>query len=100
MSDGPVIEGLADYRALIDDLDAQVLGAMASRFETVEAIGRLKREAGVAVFQPQRRQRVMDRYRELGASLGLSEEFTERLALLVLEQAHRLEDRVVAEGSR
>ena len=93
-ADEPLPE-LAELRTVIDDCDAQLIRAIHSRFSAVEQVGRLKREAGVPVLQPQRREQVMQRYRELGADAALSSEFVERLALLVLEEAHRVEELIV-----
>lgn len=99
MSSEPGLQGLDALRGRIDECDATVLRAISSRFAAVEAIGRLKREAGVAVLQPRRRQEVIDRYRAVGVAAGLSDAFAEALALLVLEEAHRIEEEVAAGGA-
>jgi chorismate mutase len=52
-----------DWREKIDELDVQIVRLISQRAEAARAIGDLKREAKLPVYEPQREQAVFDRVR-------------------------------------
>jgi len=89
------VSTLEDFRLQIDALDQQLFTVLGQRFEVVRGVGRFKRDQGVAMLQPAREEVVRARYRQRARDLGLSEAFGDRLAALILEEAHRLEDAII-----
>jgi chorismate mutase len=49
---------LHDYRIRIDDIDRRLVAILNERTEIVEQIGRVKREAEMAVYEPKREDAV------------------------------------------
>jgi len=49
---------IADWRKKIDDLDEQIVQMISDRAHAAKAIGELKREADLPVYEPQREQDV------------------------------------------
>lgn len=86
---------LDGFRTEIDSLDQQLFAVLGQRFDVVRAVGRFKRDQGIAMLQPSREEVVKARYRARARDLGLSEAFGERLAGLILEEAHHLEDAII-----
>ncbi len=74
-------------RAQIDDLDYEILSAVAKRMETVREIGRLKRSSNMSVLQPERWNAVLEGMKSQGSGMGLAPEFVEALARLLHSQA-------------
>ena len=54
---------ISDWREKIDELDVQIVRLISQRAEAARAIGDLKREAKLPVYEPQREQAVFDRVR-------------------------------------
>ena len=54
---------ISDWREKIDELDVQIVRLISQRVEAARAIGDLKREAKLPVYEPQREQAVFDRVR-------------------------------------
>jgi chorismate mutase len=80
------IEGL---RHQLDELDAQILNAVAARMEIVRKIAAIQKAHGVAVFQPDRWKATLEKYRQAGLARGLPPEFLESLYELLHEEALR-----------
>ncbi len=51
---------IADWRQTIDDLDVQIVGLISKRAEAARAIGELKKQAGLPIYEPKREQAVFD----------------------------------------
>jgi chorismate mutase len=54
---------ISDWREKIDELDVQIVRLISQRAEAARAIGDLKRDAKLPVYEPQREQAVFDRVR-------------------------------------
>lgn len=52
---------LQRYRHAIDRIDRRVLKLLKKRFKLVKQVGRLKRERGLRVIQPEREEEIMTR---------------------------------------
>lgn len=53
---------IARYRALLDEIDNDLMHLIAKRMQIAREIGEIKREKGLTVFQPFRYNEVMERY--------------------------------------
>ncbi len=56
---------IAEWRAKIDALDEQIVGLISERARAAKAIGELKRETSVPVYEPQREQAVFEHVRRV-----------------------------------
>lgn len=91
---------LERLRARIDELDRQVLGLYARRFELVREIAHAKERAGRAVEDPAREERMRAAYARAAAELGLEPTLCEGLLELILRESKGLQSAVQAEGPR
>lgn len=70
---------LARFRTQIDEYDSKILEALGKRMMIADEIGKLKKERNVAVLQPKRWREVLDKMREEGSRVNLSEDFLHKL---------------------
>lgn len=79
---------IADWRRQIDDLDRELVRLLNQRCRCAQAIGRLKRERGMGVYEPKRETEVFANIeatnRELGGPLSAT-------------ALHRLFERIIDE---
>ncbi|MBK8228743.1 MAG: bifunctional 3-deoxy-7-phosphoheptulonate synthase/chorismate mutase type II [Flavobacteriales bacterium] len=68
-------DGLEELRDLIDQLDEEIVQKLGTRMDIAERIGDHKRLHNVAILQPERWERIMDRQLRMARHLGLSEDF-------------------------
>jgi chorismate mutase-like protein len=54
---------ISDWRQKIDDLDEQIVRLINQRAEAAKAIGRLKQESSLPVYEPKREQVVFEHVR-------------------------------------
>jgi len=54
---------ISDWRQKIDELDEQIVRLISKRAEAAKAIGEIKREAQLPVYEPGREQAVFDHIR-------------------------------------
>jgi chorismate mutase len=73
--DFDTLEELVDKRARIDRIDSYLLELLAERMGIAEEIGLEKKERNIAIYQPARWKKVMQRALEIGRKSDLSEEF-------------------------
>ncbi|MBL0129583.1 MAG: bifunctional 3-deoxy-7-phosphoheptulonate synthase/chorismate mutase type II [Flavobacteriales bacterium] len=66
---------LEELRDLIDQLDEEIAQKLGSRMDIAERIGDHKRAHNVAIIQPERWERIMQRQLRLAEHLGLSPDF-------------------------
>jgi chorismate mutase-like protein len=90
------MDELSELRKQIDAADSAIIRAVADRMEIVRAVGRYKKGASVPVVQPARITAVSDSYARQGEELGLDPEFARRLYAFLLEEAHRIEEAILA----
>jgi len=56
---------IADWRKKIDDLDRKLVELLSQRAQAAHEIGRLKRDAGMPIYEPDREQAVFDHVRSI-----------------------------------
>ncbi|GAA4865470.1 chorismate mutase [Actinomycetospora straminea] len=91
-------EELAALRAELDGIDEALYGLVRDRMRCIERVGAVKARAGMPVFQPGRADEVERRAAEHARAHGLDETFLVRLADLLMEEAIRVEEEIVAQA--
>ena len=86
---------LAAYRKELDEIDEELMGLMARRFEVCRAVGAFKAKHGIPMMQPERVAQVKERAGEWGMSAGLNRQFGIDLYDLIVKEACRLEEEIM-----
>jgi len=66
---------LKRMRAIIDDLDEEIISALAKRLKIVDEIGDYKRQNDMLALQPERWKKLLEKRLELGKRHDLNEDF-------------------------
>ena len=82
-----------ELRERIDVIDEQLVALLNTRAACAIEIGRLKRERGLPIYQPDREAAVVSRARATTVNLGgpLTEEAISRLFERIIDEARQLE---------
>ena len=91
---------LDDLRRDIDRVDEVLVRLLNERARCVCEIGRLKKEQGVAIYQPDREKDVLRHVREVAVEGPLGPEAIGRLFERIIDEARMLERRVVHDEVR
>ncbi|MGE3510208.1 MAG: chorismate mutase [Vicinamibacterales bacterium] len=86
---------LDDLRRDIDRVDEVLVRLLNERARCVCEIGRIKKELGIEVYQPDREKDVLHHVRTIGAEGPLGSDAIARLFERIIDEARRLERRVV-----
>jgi chorismate mutase-like protein len=86
---------LDDLREDIDRVDEVLVRLLNERARVACEIGRLKKEQGVEVYQPEREKQVQAHVRGVAAEGPLGSDAIARLFERIIDEARRLERRVV-----
>ena len=86
---------LEDLRRDIDRVDEVLVRLLNERARCVCEIGQLKKEQGLEVYQPDREKGVLNHVREIAGEGPLGAEAIGRLFERIIDEARRLERRVV-----
>lgn len=86
---------LDDLRKDIDRVDEVLVRLLNERARCVCEIGRIKKERGIAIYQPDREKDVLNHVRGVGAEGPLGADAIARLFERIIDEARRLERRVV-----
>ena len=86
---------LEDLRRDIDRVDEVLVRLLNERARCVCEVGRLKKELGVDIYQPDREKEVLAHVRAVAHEGPLGAEAIGRLFERVIDEARRLERRVV-----
>jgi chorismate mutase-like protein len=86
---------LDDLRKDIDRVDEVLVRLLNERARCVCEIGRLKKAQGLEVYQPDREKEVLRHVREIGSEGPLGSDAIARLFERIIDEARRLERRVV-----
>jgi chorismate mutase len=84
---------LGDWRAKVDEIDAAIVRLLNDRAACAVAIGHLKQQEHVAVYQPEREREVIERVRALTVASGgpLGPGAMARLFERIIDEARGLE---------
>ena len=86
---------LDELRRDIDRVDEVLVRLLNERARCACEIGQLKKEQNVEVYQPDREKQVLDHVRSIAAEGPLDPEALVRLFERIIDEARRLERRVV-----
>ncbi len=86
---------LDDLRNDIDRVDEVLVRLLNERARCVCEIGRLKKEIGMEVYQPDREKQVLQHVRTIATEGPLGPDAIARLFERIIDEARRLERRVV-----
>jgi len=89
------MSSLDDLRRDIDRVDEVLVRLLNERARCVCEIGRIKKETGIAIYQPDREKDVLNHVRNIGAQGPLGADAIARLFERIIDEARRLERRVV-----
>ena len=90
MAEERVVERLDALRRRSDELDEERVRLLSRRAECALEIGRVKKEAGMEVYQPAREQEVLAHVQTINPG-PLDDEAIRRLFERVIDEARRLE---------
>ena len=93
------ISTLEDLRKNIDRVDEVLVRLLNERARCACEIGRLKKELGVEIYQPDREKQVLDHVRGVAAEGPLGPDAIARLFERIIDEARRLERRVAQEDN-
>jgi len=86
---------LDDLRKDIDRVDEVLVRLLNERARVACEIGRLKKEQGVDIYQPEREKQVLEHVRNVAVEGPLGPDAIARLFERIIDEARRLERRVV-----
>ena len=86
---------LDDLRRDIDRVDEVLVRLLNERARCVCEIGRIKKEQGVEIYQPDREKQVLQHVRTIASEGPLGPDAIARLFERIIDEARRLERRVV-----
>jgi len=84
---------IEDLRSRIDTIDEQLLRLLNVRVACAVEVGRLKHEAGLPIYQPEREAQVLSRVRQSATELAgpLTTEAVVRIFERIIDEARRAE---------
>ncbi|HMJ87664.1 MAG TPA: chorismate mutase [Vicinamibacterales bacterium] len=86
---------LDDLRDDIDRVDEVLVRLLNERARVACEIGRIKKEQGIEVYQPEREKQVLEHVRSIASEGPLGAEAIARLFERIIDEARRLERRLV-----
>lgn len=92
---GVSVPELEELRRAIDEVDQKILGLVAERVRLVLQVGDVKRERQMAVYDPDRERRILDRLASQ-APAPLDGTTVRRIFERLIDEARRLEQRHVS----
>jgi chorismate mutase len=93
-----VTEELGVLRAELDGIDEALYALVRDRMRCIERVGEIKARSGMPVFQPGRAAEVERQAAARAREHDLDEGFLVRLADLLMEEAIRIEEAIVAQA--
>ena len=91
---------LPQFRRELDELDEQILVVLSRRMNICREVALYKSEAVIPMMQADRVAQVKARAMEKGRANGLSESFIFSLYEIVIAEACRIEDEIIASNKR
>jgi chorismate mutase len=90
-----VADGLAPFRARLDQIDAQLVDLLGERFQICREVAVHKSENDIDMMQPGRVEIVRARYLQHGAEVDLPADFTASFFDLMIDATCRAEDELM-----
>jgi chorismate mutase-like protein len=91
---------LEEFRVLIDDVDRRIVDLLNERTRVVEAIGRVKREAHLPVYEPKREDQVFANV--CGSNGGpITQEAVRRIFERIIDEMRTIQKmRIISDGDK
>lgn len=86
---------LQELRAIIDQIDEDLLNHLRERMKVVEKIGEYKKDNDVTILQIERWKEIVKTRRQTGAINGLSEEFITSMLHLIHDESIRIQTAIM-----
>lgn len=81
---------ISDWRKRIDELDAKLVKLLSERSRCAAEVGKLKRRAGLPLYQPEREREILERVQRMnGGPLG--NDALKRLFERIIDEARMVE---------
>lgn len=78
-------------REQINKIDAQIIGLLGKRMKLVKKIGKLKKKAGIPIWDKAREEKLRKIYIAKGKKDGLSSEFINHLFDAIFSESQRVQ---------
>ena len=82
---------LTEYRVFIDELDRRIVALLNERTRVVEDIGRVKRDAEMPVYEPEREQQVFDNVPSVSNDDPLAQQAVRRIFERIIEEMRMIQ---------
>lgn len=86
---------LEQLRSVVDDIDMELLGALARRMEIIEKIGEYKKDHNITILQIERWMEILRSRTQSGESLGLNDKFVRNLLDLLHKESIRRQTEIL-----
>ena len=81
---------IGDWRKKIDELDEKLVKLLNERSRVAAEVAKLKRQAGMPLYQPEREQEILERIRKMNGG-PLTNDALKRLFERILDEARTVE---------
>ncbi|MFT3919586.1 chorismate mutase [Cloacibacterium sp.] len=88
-------EEMGKHRALISDIDFQLINLLSSRMKISEKIGTLKKQNNIAIFQPDRWKVITEYANQKATETGMSQEFIEKVFKAIHEESIEVQNNIM-----
>ncbi|MBO4234169.1 3-deoxy-7-phosphoheptulonate synthase [Riemerella anatipestifer] len=88
-------DDMGKHRALISDIDFQLMELLSNRMRISEKIGTLKKENNIAIFQPERWKEITEYARKKADETGMSQDFIEKIFKAIHEESIEVQNKVM-----
>ncbi len=89
------INKLEKLRAVIDDLDEELVRKLADRMKIIEKIGSYKKENNVTILQLKRWEQILNSSNFLAKQVGLNADFTNKMLDLVHQESIKIQTKIM-----
>lgn len=86
---------LIQYRAMIDEIDDELLNVLKKRMNVIEQIGNYKKEQNITIFQLERWQEILRTRSQWAEKIGIPRAHIEKLCMLLHEESIRVQTEVM-----
>ncbi len=90
------MQRLSDFRDRLNEIDGEIVALLGKRLDVCREIGHFKKDQGIPIEHPERMEEVKARSAEQAARHGLDPELARRIFGLIIDEACRLQDRIIA----
>lgn len=92
-----VTDRLTQLRNIIDEVDDELMNVLKRRLQTIEEIGRYKKEQDITIFQLGRWQEILRTRGQWADKMGISRQHIEKLCQLLHEESIRVQNEIMNE---